>query len=466
MSATSFKGGIHPPDSKKATASLPIIDARLPERVVIPMAMHIGAPAVPIVKVGDLVKKGQKIGEAQGAVSVPAHASISGKVIAVGNFPTPMGSDAPAVVIESDGKDEWTEELAGHDNYLSLNPDVLKNIIKEAGIVGMGGATFPTHVKLSPPKEKKIKYAILNGAECEPYLTADSRLMEENAEDIIEGLKIIMTVLRVTEGFVGIEDNKKAAIKAISEEAGKVACELLVETYYERDGLEYEVPKGCKMGVRVVPLEVKYPQGSEKQLIKAITGLEVPPGNLPMDVGAVVQNVATAAAIYQAVRYGRPLIERVLTVTGPGINEPKNLRVRIGTLFDDIVSQCGGVNKKATKVIMGGPMMGIAQSSLGVPVIKGTSGIVALTEAEAVNVVDFGPCIRCGRCIDVCPMGLNPSVLGQLIEKGRFEEAKEYGVLDCFECGSCSFVCPSNRPMVQFTKWAKRELARKKAKAS
>jgi H+/Na+-translocating ferredoxin:NAD+ oxidoreductase subunit C len=466
MSATSFKGGIHPPDSKKATASLPIIDARLPERVVIPMAMHIGAPAAPIVKVGDLVKTGQKIGEAQGVVSVPAHASISGKVIAVGNFPTPMGNDAPAVVIESDGKDEWTEELAGHDNYLSLNPDVLKNIIKEAGIVGMGGATFPTHVKLSPPKEKKIRYAILNGAECEPYLTADSRLMEENAEDVIEGLKVIMAVLRVTEGFVGIEDNKKAAIKAMTEEAGKVACELLVETYYERDGLEYEVPKGCKMGVRVVPLEVKYPQGSEKQLIKAVTGLEVPPGNLPMDVGAVVQNVATAAAIYQAVRYGRPLIERVLTVTGPGINEPKNLRVRIGTLFDDIISQCGGVNKKATKVIMGGPMMGIAQSSLGVPVIKGTSGIVALTEAEAVSVLDFGPCIRCGRCIDVCPMGLNPSVLGQLIEKGRFEEAKEYGVLDCFECGSCSFVCPSNRPMVQFTKWAKRELARKKAKAS
>ncbi len=275
-----------------------------------------------------------------------------------------------------------------------------------------------------------------------------------------------MTILRVTEGFVGIEDNKKAAIKAMSAEAGKVACELLVDTYYERDGIQYEVPKGCKMGVKVIQLPVKYPQGSEKQLIKAVTGLEVPPGNLPMDVGAVVQNVATAAAIYQAVRFGRPLIERVLTVAGPGINEPKNLRVRIGTLFEDVISQCGGINKKAAKVVMGGPMMGIAQAGLGVPVIKGTSGILALSEKEAVNVMDFGPCIRCGRCIDVCPMGLNPSVISQLIEKGRFEEAKEYGLLDCFECGSCSFVCPSNRPIVQFTKWAKRELTRKKAKAS
>ncbi len=466
MRITSFKGGVHPPDNKKATASLPIVDAALPERVVIPMSMHIGAPAKPIVGVGDLVKKGQKIGAAQGAVSVPVHATISGKVIAVGNFPSPTGADAQAVVIESDGKDEWADDLSGHDDYLSLNPDVLRNVIREAGIVGMGGATFPSHVKLSPPKEKKIRYAILNGAECEPYLTADARLMEENPGDIIEGLKIIMAILRVTEGFVGIEDNKKAAIRAMSAEAGKVACELMVETYYERGGIQYEVPKGCKMGVWVVQLPVKYPQGSEKQLIKAVTGLEVPPGNLPMDVGAVVQNVATAAAIYQAVRYGRPLIERVLTVTGPGINEPRNMRVRIGTLFEDVISQCGGINKKAVKVVMGGPMMGIAQANFGVPVVKGTSGIVALSEKEAVNVMDFGPCIRCGRCIDVCPMGLNPSVLGQLIEKGHFEEAKEYGLMDCFECGSCSFVCPSNRPMVQFAKWAKRELAKKKAKAS
>ena len=464
MKSAGFKGGVHPPDNKKATAALPVQDARLPERVVIPLAQHIGAPAQPLVKVGDVVKKGQKIGEAQGAVSVPVHASVSGKVIAVGGFPSPMGTDAQAVVIESDGLDEWDEGLTGHEDYMSMSPDVIKEIIKEAGIVGMGGATFPTHIKLSPPKEKKIKYAILNGAECEPYLTSDSRLMEENAEAVIEGLKIIMSVLRVTEGFVGIEANKPAAIRCMTEEAGKVACELVMETYYDRSGLELDVPKGCRMGVKVVPLEVKYPQGSEKQLIKAVTGLEVPPGFLPMDVGAVVQNVATAAAIYEAVRFGRPLIERIVTVTGPGVKEPKNLRVRVGTLFADLIEQCGGLSDDASKVIMGGPMMGVAQADLMVPVIKGTSGVVVMTGKDA-RAVDFGPCIRCGRCIDVCPMGLNPSVIGQLIEKGKFEEAKEYGVMDCFECGSCSFVCPSNRPMVQFAKWAKREIAKKKAKA-
>lgn len=463
--ATFDRGGVHPPDGKKATSSLPVQDAKLPDRVVIPLAQHIGAPAQAIVKVGDLVKKGQKIGEAQGPVSVPVHASISGKVVAVGNFASPMGTEAQSVVIESDGKDEWLEGLDGREDFMSMSPDDLRAVIKEAGIVGMGGATFPTHVKLNPPKEKKIKYAILNGAECEPFLTSDARLMEENPGEIVEGLKIIMNILKVTEGSVGIESNKPAAIEKMTWEAGKVACELIIEPYFERDGTQFDVPKGCKMSVKVVPLEVKYPQGSEKQLIKAVTGLEVPPGNLPMDVGAVVQNVATAAAIYNAVRFGRPLIERIVTVTGPGIKEPKNLRVRIGTLFSDVVEQCGGLSDEAAKVLMGGPMMGIAQADLMVPVIKGTSGIVALTGKEA-KIVDIGPCIRCGRCIDVCPMGLNPSVLGRLIEKGQFEEAKEYGVLDCFECGSCSFVCPSQRPMVQFAKWAKRELAKKKAKAS
>jgi electron transport complex protein RnfC len=464
VTSASFRGGVHPPDRKKATEAMAVVDARLPERVVIPMAQHIGAPAVSIVKVGDLVKKGQKVGEAAGSVSVPVHASVSGKVIAVGSFPSPMGFDAPAVVIESDGSDEWVEGLTEREDYMRIPPAELLAIMKDAGIVGMGGATFPTHIKLDPPKEKKIRYALLNGAECEPYLTSDSRLMEESPGEVIEGLKIIMSTLRVTEGFVGIESNKPRAVKAMTEEAAKVVCDLVTETYYERSGLEVDVPKGCRMGVKVVPLDVKYPQGSEKQLIKAVLGLEVPPGHLPMDVGVVVQNVGTAAAIYNAVRFGRPLIERIVTVTGPGIREPRNLRVRIGTLFSDLIEQCGWLTDDTAKVIMGGPMMGVAQSGLMVPVIKGTSGIVALTGKDA-SVVDIGPCIRCGRCIEACPMGLNPGLISQLIEKGRFDEAREQGVLDCFECGSCSFVCPSGRPVVQFAKWAKRELAKKKVKA-
>ncbi|HEY3346155.1 MAG TPA: electron transport complex subunit RsxC [Nitrospirota bacterium] len=454
-------GGIHPPENKEKTESLAIVAARLPERVVIPMAMHLGAPAKPIVAVGDLVKKGQKVGEAQGHVSAPVHASISGKVTAVGNFPSPMGIDVPAVVIESDGLDEWVDGLVEHEDFMSLSAGDLRAIIKDAGIVGMGGATFPSHVKLDPPKEKKITAVILNGAECEPYLTSDSRLMEENPSEIVEGIKIMMNVLKVTEGFIGIEKNKPAAIEKITEEAGKVACEIMVETHYHRDGMVEDVAAGCKMGVHVLPLEVKYPQGSEKQLIKAVTGREVPPGLLPMDVGAVVQNVSTAAAVYEAVRFGRPLIDRVVTITGPGIKEPKNMRVRIGTLFSEVIEQCGGLTDEASKVLMGGPMMGIAQADTMVPVIKGTSGIVALTGEDAA-IFDIGPCIRCGRCVEVCPMGLNPGLLGRLIETGRFEEAKEHGLMDCFECGSCSYVCPSSRPMVQFAKWAKRELAKKK----
>lgn len=465
MKTELFKGGVHPPEKKDATESLPVEDARLPERVVIPMAQHIGAAAKPIVKVGDLVKKGQKVGEADGPVSVPVHASVSGKVVAGGMlFTSPMGYDVPAVVIESDGLDEWVDGLEGHEDYMSMDPARILEIIKDAGIVGMGGATFPSHIKLNPPREKKVSVAILNGAECEPYLTSDARLMEEQPEDVIEGLKIIMSILRVTEGYVGIEANKPRAIKRMTEESGKVVCELMIDTHYDRNGLETEVAKGCRMSVKVVPLEVKYPQGSEKQLIKAVTGREVPSARLPMDVGVVVQNVGTAAAIYQAVRYGRPLIERIVTVTGPGIKTPRNLRVRVGTLFSELIEQCGGLTDDVSKVLMGGPMMGIAQADLMVPVIKGTSGIVALTPAEDTT-AEQGPCIRCGRCIEACPMGLNPALISQLVEKGRFNEAVEQGIMDCFECGSCAFVCPARRPIVQYAKWAKRELAKQRQKA-
>ncbi|GBD95351.1 MAG TPA: electron transport complex subunit RsxC [Nitrospirae bacterium] len=428
-----FERGIHPRYHKDLTAGKSIAKAKLPQRIVVPVSQHIGAPAKPEVGIGDEVKRGQVIGSATGFVCSPVHSSISGKVTAIADFPTAAGKMVQSIVIESDGKDEAVDFKENPD-YMNLGADDIKAIIKDAGIVGMGGAAFPTNVKLSPPKEKTIDTVIINGAECEPYLTADHRLMVERPKEVVEGLKIIMKSLGVNEGHIGIEENKPDAIEAMKS---AVAGESNIE---------------------VRPLEIKYPQGAEKMLIKAIKGREVPIKGLPMDVGVVVQNVGTALAVYEAVRYGKPLIERVVTITGTGIKEPANMMVRIGTLMSDVVEQCGGLVEGAVKVISGGPMMGFAQWTLDVPVVKGTSGILVLAEDEYVSSDDYSACIRCGSCIDVCPMGLNPSMLSILSEKGFFEEAKEYNLFDCFECGSCAYVCPAKRPMVQFIRLAKSQV--------
>lgn len=430
VKTATFERGIHPEYQKEITSNKPITSAQLPSRVVIPLSQHTGAPAKPEVNIGDEVKRGQLIGSPAGFVSAPVHASISGKVTAIAEFLHPSGRMISSVVIESDGKDEGISFKENVD-YMSMGVEEIKAVIKDAGIVGLGGAAFPTNVKLSPPKEKPIDTVILNGAECEPYLTADHRLMVEHSQEIVEGLKIIMKTLGVNKGYIGIEENKPDALEKMREVVSK------------------------ESNIEIRALEVKYPQGAEKMLIKAIKGREVPSRGLPMDVGVVVQNVGTALAIYEAVKYGKPLIERVVTVTGKGIKEPKNLMVRIGTLISDVVGQCGGLVNGAVKVIVGGPMMGFAQWSLDVPVVKGTSGILVLTEDEYVSSEEYFPCIRCGNCIDVCPMGLNPSMLSILSEKGRYEETKEYNLFDCFECGSCAFVCPANRPMVQFMRLAK-----------
>jgi len=433
MGSALFKGGIHPPDKKELSAGKPITEASAPQRVVIPLSQHLGAPCKAIVAIDQKVKKGEMIGEAGGFVSAPVHASVSGKVIAIGEFPNAMGRIITSVIIENDMKEEWSI-LRDSPDYMKLTPDEMKEKIRDAGIVGMGGAAFPTTVKLSPPKEKPIDTVILNGSECEPYLTGDYRMMLEKPVEIIEGLKVLMKVLGVTKGFIGIEDNKPQAVKAIKETAGGQA------------------------GIEVFGLPAKYPQGAEKMLIRSITGREVPPKALPMDVKVVVQNIGTSFAVYEAVRYGKPLIERVVTVTGEGINETKNLLVKIGTLVSHLIEECGGLKDEAFKVISGGPMMGFAMSELDVPVTKGTSGIVALTEGEIAHAGDFGPCIRCGRCIDACPMGLMPSMLSIYAEKGFYEGAKEYNLFDCFECGSCAFVCPSKRPIVQLIRLAKSQV--------
>ncbi|UCG77996.1 MAG: electron transport complex subunit RsxC [Nitrospirota bacterium] len=431
MGLSTFEGGIHPPEHKELAEHSAIVEAKAPSRAIIPLSQHIGAPCESIVEIGKEVKKGEVVGNPGGFVSAPVHSSVSGKVIAIGDFPASNGRMVPSVVIENDSKEEWAP-LKDDPDYMSRNADELREMIKNAGIVGLGGATFPSHVKLSPPKEKPIDAVIINGAECEPYLTADHRLMVESPKEVVEGLKIVMKVLGVKKGYIGIESNKPDAARIMSE---AVAGESNIEVHV---------------------LQVKYPQGAEKMLIKSILDREVPAGGLPMDIGVVVHNVGTALAIYEACRFGKPIIERIVTVTGKGIKEPKNLKVRIGTPVSQLIEEAGGfIDDGPVKVIIGGPMMGFAQYSLDVPVTKGTSGVIAMTSDEYEPTEKFGPCIRCGRCIDICPMGLMPSMLSLFSEKGFYEDCKEYNLFDCFECGSCTYVCPSKRPIVQFVRLAK-----------
>ncbi|MBC7187430.1 MAG: electron transport complex subunit RsxC [Calditrichaeota bacterium] len=425
-----FSGGVHPPQCK-ITAHLPIEEVPPPPQVVIPLQQHLGAPAEPLCQVGDAVKIGDKIGEAKGFVSVPCHASISGTVKAVEPRLHPLGGRVLSVVIENDGKGEVSSSVAPDPDYMDCSPDELRARVREAGLAGMGGAAFPTHVKLSPPPTKPIDTLIINGAECEPYLTSDHRLMLEQPREILAGVQVIQKILGCKRVVIAIEDNKPDALATMR----KTVSEL---------GNRYEV----------ISFRAKYPQGAEKQLIKAATGREVPRGGLPMDVGCLVHNVGTAKAIYEAVALRKPLVERVVTVTGPGVRTPKNLRVPLGTSFAHLFAHCGGLTEDAGKIIMGGPMMGIAQFSDEVPVIKGTSGIVVLSQRES-RVAEPQVCIGCARCVDACPMKLVPTHIQTLVRHERFAAAKDYGLLDCIECGCCAFVCPAKIPFVHLMKYGK-----------
>ncbi len=402
----------------------------MPERVVIPLRQSLGAPAQPCVDVGDEVKVGQTIGEAVGFVSAPVHASIAGKVAAIGRFPHPVGGEHDAIVIDGDGSEEWHESVRPRDGLESLSAGKIRDIVQEAGLVGLGGAAFPTRVKLSPPESKPIDTVILNGAECEPWLTADHRLMVERPEEIVKGLLIFMKALGCERGFIGIEANKPDAVGAMRR----------------------AVPKGAR--IKVVALQVKYPQGAEKQLIRAILKRSVPAGGLPMDVGVVVQNVGTSLAAYEAVYLGRPLVRRVVTLTGTPVARPSNFMARVGTLVSSLLDQAGGTTEDVSKIISGGPMMGIAQFTLDVPVIKGMSGVLFLSPGE-IDIAPPDPCIRCAHCVHSCPMKLIPTTIEKLVMAEKVDEAVSAGLLDCIECGSCAYVCPSRRRLVHYFKYGK-----------
>jgi electron transport complex protein RnfC len=421
-----FHGGVHPPESK-VTSGSSIEILPLPKKVVVPLSQHTGAPAKAVVKAGDTVRTGQLIAEAAGFISAGIHSPVSGTVTAIDIHLHPAGFSVESIIIESDEKDEKAEFKPGDPE--SLDPGQVADSIKNAGIVGLGGAAFPTHVKLSPPKTKTIDTAILNGCECEPYLTCDHRVMVEDTEKVLGGFRLIMKVLGVGSGIIAVEDNKKDALarfKAVLKPSD---------------------------GIRIAKLRTKYPQGAEKQLIRSLLGREVPSGKLPLDVGCVVQNVQTSKAIYEAVAEGKPLYERVVTVTG-GIKKPMNVKVRIGTLLTDLLEYCGGFAGDVKKVVAGGPMMGTTLTTLEVPVIKGMSGIVVLTGREA-KTYEPSNCIKCATCVRSCPMGLVPCMILRLVEKGRNEELKEYRALDCIECGTCSYGCPAKIHLVQNIKRAK-----------
>ena len=434
MNLKTFPGGVHPHDFKHFSKNSPITELPLPERVVIPLSQHIGAPSNPVVKVGDEVLTGQLIAEPGGFVSIPQHATISGKVTKIDIFPHPVGTSQIAVEITGDGEDKWIE-LADETDYMSLPAQEMKERIKNAGICGMGGAGFPTHVKLSPPADKPIDTVILNGVECEPFLTSDYRLLLERSEDILKGLKIIMKILGAKQGFVGIEVNKPDAIEIM------------------------EKLTASESNLNVVALKLRYPQGAEKQLIYAATKRRVPNrGGLPMAVKVVVQNVGTAVAVYEAVRYKKPLIDRVIAVTGSVIAKPGNLKARIGTSFSLLVEFCGGTTGEVGKIISGGPMMGFSVPNLDPPMIKGSSGLVLFDIKEA-HILQEQTCLRCGRCVDVCPLNLFPSLIAQAVKVKDFETADKAGMTDCMKCGSCAYVCPSHIRLVQWIdtgkiKWA------------
>ena len=432
------KGGVHPPEAKELTENLAVETMPLPAELELILGQHIGAPCAPVVKRKQEITEGEVVAEVKRGLGVPLHAPASGSIKAVGSSAHPIRVSAPSVTIKTDPEAQppvWEPS----SEWQQLSADDLLEKVQLAGIIGIGGAGFPTHVKLKPPADSPVDTLLLNGAECEPYITADSRMMLERADEIVEGAKILLKILGINSCAIGIEDNKPDAIKAM-----QAAVEKL---------------RDPGLTIAVETLQVKYPQGSEKQLIQAITGRKVPALALPSAVGVVVHNVSTTKAVYDAVILGKPLIEKVITVSGRGITKPANLLVKIGTRVKDIVEYCGGTTEDLARVVLGGPMMGFAVSTLDIPITKTTSSVLFLSEDE-IDTNELSNCIRCGWCLDACPMGLEPKEIGIYVEANRAEDTEQFGVFECFECGSCAYVCPAKRPLVQFVRLAKMKAKR------
>lgn len=439
MDVRSFKGGVHVPHSKSTTERKEVVTCPAPKNLFISMRQHIGAPAKPVVKPGDVIKKGQLIGEAGGFVSANIHSSVSGVVKKIHTMKI-MGLDATVIEIENDFNEEWHEDVKPRFAVDKLEPAEVRELIAKAGLVGMGGAGFPLHVKLSPPEGTKLDAIVVNGTECEPYLTCDHRLMLEESDQIVQGLLLLMKAAQVDKAYIGIEVNKMDAIDKMTHAAAPYK------------------------NITVVPLAAKYPQGGEKQLIFACTGKEVPSGGLPSAVGVVVANVATTKAVADYIVLGMPLIERICTVTGSGVTTPQNLMIKIGTPIQHILDSCGGMTADFAKLILGGPMMGNAAADPNIPATKTTGGLLLLNEKDAF-IRETEPCIKCGRCVSICPMGLQPVYISQLTLKDRIDLAEAYHPMDCIECGSCTFICPANRPLVHSIRVAKRHILENKRKA-
>jgi electron transport complex protein RnfC len=434
MKLFDLRGGVHPEGKKDLSAQRRIRALPLPQFLYVPLQQHIGAPATPVVHVGDQVLKGQLIATAQGAVSSAIHAPTSGTVIALGDFvaPHPSGLPVPTITLQSDGADKWidTETI---DDPFALPPEDIAARVGAAGIVGLGGATFPSALKLNLSRNSGVQTLIMNGGECEPYLTCDDRIMRERAVEIVEGILLIARAVAAKEILVGIEDNKPEAIAAMQEAAQGTA-------------------------VKVIAMPSMYPMGSEKQIIQVLTGFEVPAGGRPADIGLLVHNVATAYAVQQAIRFGRPLISRLVTVSGGAIKTPSNVEALIGTPVQELIDFADGYTQPAARLVLGGPMMGQQFTHTGVPVVKGTSGVLALTQAE-IGQAAPSPCIRCSTCIRVCPVGLMPVEMVSRIRASDLAAAVTFGLKDCIACGSCSYVCPAHIPLVHYFNYAKGDLA-------